>query len=374
MRRIAVAGFVLLTLLGFGGCSTTTAPQPRFGYEAWQHSVSHSKIDSSFLVYPFTSTPEIEQWAHEVVGATAGEMNQTVLGRLQRAMFQRQDFSFTFKQDLTLTAAEAFTEQQGNCLSFTALFVTAARSLGLQAFLVSVRRPPEVEKQGNLVVVNDHVVAGYTEAGQLYTYDFSLRGSEPFSHTRVIDDVAATALYHNNLGGAAIGRGELELAVEHLEVATALDPMLAAAWVNLGVAYQRLDRLSHAIEAYHQALEIDPSSSSALNNLASVFHKMGLYEQSHEMLQLAAEQRSTPFVLITLAETEMSRGNLDVAWKMLNKARRIDRDEPEVYLALARLAVRAGDIITAGKFRSQARRLLEHQEAAANQQLDVTDG
>jgi hypothetical protein len=151
---------------------------------------------------------------------------------LFQALFS-PDFDFVYDTELTLTAAEAFTSRRGNCLSFTSMFVAMARSAGIPTFLMSVRRDPEVDRDGSLVVVNRHVVAGYRGASsEVHIFDFYVTTTEPYIQRRTIDDVTATAMFHTNLGGDAIRRGDLG-AVRNLGIATTLAPDWAPGWINL---------------------------------------------------------------------------------------------------------------------------------------------
>lgn len=237
------------------------------------------------------------------------------------------------------------------------MFVAAARSLGIEAFLVSVQRPPEVETRGDLVIVNRHVVAGHRADGRLHLFDFSQSSPVPYFRHQVVDDIGATAMYHNNLGGAAIRAGELPVAVEHLELAVELDAELVPAWVNLGVAHQRLQRPHRALGAYERALRLEPGHPSALTNAAYVYRQLGLEEQARAALEAATERRSTPFTLIALADMEMTRGDLETARRYLRRARRLASNEPAVYEALARLALRLGDAARADSLRTRANQL-----------------
>jgi len=227
---------------------------------------------------------------------------------LQQELFS-PDFGFSYDTDLTLTAAEAFGSRRGNCLSFTSMFVAMARSAGIPTFLMSVRRDPEVDRVGDLVVVNRHVVAGYRGASsEVHIFDFYVTTTGPYIQQRTIDDVTATAMFHTNLGGDAIRRGELEEAVRHLGIATALAPSWAPGWVNLGVAHYRQGDAERAFAAYQRALEVDPSNSSALGNMACIYRDQGRDHEAGVALRAAAQQTTNPFTLVAMADAEMARG------------------------------------------------------------------
>jgi Flp pilus assembly protein TadD len=299
----------------------------------------------------------MERWVEEVLRSHAGDGGLGELKILQRELFSPA-FGFSYDTGLTLTAAEAFTTRRGNCLSFTSMFVALARSAGIPTFLMSVRREPEVDRDGDLVVVNRHVVAGYRGASsEVHVFDFYLTTTGPYIQRRTIDDVTATAMYHTNLGGDAIRRGELEDAVRHLAIATALAPDWAPGWVNLGVAHYRQGNAERAFAAYQRALEVEPGNPSALGNMAYIYRDQGRDHEAEVALRAAAQVTTNPFTLVAMADAEMARGRLGAASRYLRKARWWYGDEPEVHLASARLAVRRGDQARAERHRARAAEL-----------------
>lgn len=347
----------ILTVLVSVAAPPLAAVPRHFGEERWRDEVIRQGVDPEQAVYPFAITEEMRQWADENVGGHAAQGSVSQLNALQLALFRDDQFSFSYDENLTLTADQAFALRRGNCMSFTAMFVALSRSLGIPASLVSVRRSPEIEKTDGLVVVNRHVVAGHRAADGLHLYDFYVTSSAPYIHQRIIDDVLATAMYHTNLGGEAIRKGDLAEARRHLEIATALAPEWAPAWVNLGVATARTGDFDGALEAYRKALEVEPESSSALTNMSYLYRNLGLHEEAERALAAAARNTSNPFTLIAMADVELVRGNLDEARRYLRKARWWYRDEPEVYEALARLAEHEGDPDKALQYAERAERL-----------------
>jgi len=347
--------FAVVVLAGsVAGCATAVTYEARFGADQWRMGIAERGIDSPDLVYPFATSPEMEAWAREVAGRYVGMGPVTRLKLLQQSMFDRDAFTFAYDETRTLTAAEAFEQRRGNCLAFTSLFVAASRSLGLRTFLVSVRRPPEYTRDEDLVVVNRHVVAGFIEGGHLHLFDFYVLSRVPYFQHEVVDDIMATAMYHNNLGGAAIRHDEPELALRHLELAVRLAPDLEQGWINLGVARSRSGDLDGALDAYQRALVIQPGHPSALTNMAYVYQQMGRDEEARNALVAAASSQSTPFSLVALADLEMARGDLHRAERYLRRARRIDREEPAVYEGFARLADYRSDSQNAVRFRRRA--------------------
>jgi Flp pilus assembly protein TadD len=323
------------------GCAHTASSE-RLDRAEWEREVARRGVDLQAAVFPFGTTPEMERWVEETLRSHAGDGGLRKLTILQRELFS-PDFGFSYDTDLTLAAAEAFASRRGNCLSFTSMFVAMARSAGIPTFLMSVRRDPEVERDGSLVVINRHVVAGYRGASsEVHIFDFYVTTTGPYIQQRTIDDVTATAMFHTNLGGDAIRRGDLGGAVRHLGIATTLAPSWAPGWVNLGVAHYRQGDAERAFADYQRALEVDPGNPSALGNMAYIYRDQGRDHEAEVALRAAAEQTTNPFTLIAMADAEMARGRWDAASRYLRKARWWYGTEPEVYLAMARLADRRG--------------------------------
>lgn len=299
----------------------------------------------------------MEAWVKEVLRQHPAANPNGRLMAIQTALFDAS-FGFRYDASLTLTAEEAFVSRRGNCISFTSLFVTLARLSGVDVFLMSVQRPPEVDRLDDLVVVNRHVVAAYRESPGTYRiFDFYLRSAASYMGQRALDDVVATAMFHTNLGADALRLGDMTEAVRHLDIATTLAPDWAPGWINLGVARSRLGDFDGAFNAYYRALEADPHDASALTNMAAIYQAQGLREQAETALRAAAHQTTNPFTLIAVADAEILAGNYSAARRHLRKARRWYPDEAEVQLALARLAAHAGDQERAARHQRKAREL-----------------
>jgi len=221
-----------------------------FGYDAWRQAVAELDVDPNQVVFPFHLTDDMAAWAEEMIRGRQSQMPAVKLEILQHSFFEGGEFEFQYDVVRTLTAEEAFAARHGNCMSFTSLFIALSRSLDLPTFLVSVKRQPEIIKDGGLVVVNRHVVAGFRAPTKVHLFDFYVTNTSPHISQRVLDDLEASAIYHTNIGGAAIRAGDLEEAVRNLEIAVVLVPRWAPAWVNLGVARARLGQTEEAFVAF----------------------------------------------------------------------------------------------------------------------------
>jgi Flp pilus assembly protein TadD len=353
-RSIVKSTLVVTAVLAVAGQVCAGPGTEVFGYEEWQEAIAELDVDRRQVVYPFRVTEDMAAWAEEMVQGNQSRMPEVKLEMLQHAFFDGGEFEFQYDVVRTLTAEEAFAARHGNCMSFTSLFIALSRSLGLRTFLVSVKRQPEVMKDGGLVVVNRHVVAGFRAPTKVHLFDFYVTNTSPHVTQRVLDDLEASAIYHTNIGGAAIRAGDLEEAVRNLEIAVVLAPRWAPAWVNLGVARARLDKTEEAFVAFQRALEVEPGNSSAFVNLAKIYRQQGRTEEAETAMRAAAESTRNPFTLIAMADAEMVRGNFEEARQYLRRARWWYGKEPEVYLALSRLARLEGDKSKSQKYAKRA--------------------
>lgn len=357
MPSYRVTGAASVLVLMAVASSAWSSTEPRyFGYEKWKQRVIERQLDPAEVVYPFEASPEMMDWAREKLRADSQKDVLLQLTVLQNALLNSR-YSFSYERTRTLTAAEAFAAREGNCMSFTSLFIAISRGLGFQTYLVAVRREPGVERVDDVTVVNHHVVAAYQSPRKVHIYDFYEASTEPYFSKKVIDDITASAIYHTNLGAEGIRQNDLDDARRHLEIATTLVPEWAPAWVNLGVARFRQGDPQGALEAYRAALLADPVNPSALTNLAIAYRSLGREEESQAALRAAAADTMSPFTLIAMADVDMVKGDLDSARRYLRRARWRYSKEPEVYDALARLALLESDEAKAGKRARQAEEL-----------------
>ncbi len=358
-RVFAVAGLAVVV-----GCAGAGPRELRFGEAAWRSAVEARGLGASTVVYPFEATGEMHRWAVLMTRHATDDLNRLV--DLQAALFDPERFPFRYDSRLTLTAREAFELREGNCLSFTVLFIALSRSVGIDLWLVSVRRVAEVSERENVVVVNRHVVAGYPHGNRLYVFDFFLSGTRSYVGHRVVDDVTASALFHANLGAEALQAGDLERGLRELRLATGLDPNLAAGWINLGVARRMGGDLEGALRAYRTALSIVPGDPAALTNLAHIYQARGMDEEARMALLAAAKGAASPYSLIALAQMEAGQGRIEDARRYLLRARRRYRTTPEVWEALARLAEDGGRSELARRYTRKAAALRRRAGAGEN--------
>jgi tetratricopeptide (TPR) repeat protein len=246
---------------------------------------------------------------------------------LIRAMEGRGMFSLEYAE-VTRTAKSTFHDRQGNCLSFTMLFVTLARAAGLRASYQSVDVPPSWSYDGQVVVANH--VNTLVRTGRVETIvDFNIRpyeGSQ--SRRRRVADSYALGLFYTNLGAEAMLTGDYAAALLYLREAAGAHADAAGLWVNLGVLYARHALYEHAEAAYLRALAVDPNEPSALVNLALVYETLeepALAADYRERVQRYRERN--PYYHFASATEAYEQQQYSTALASLRKALRLKPDE-----------------------------------------------
>ena len=73
------------------------------------------------------------------------------------------------------------------------------------------------EKEGDLIVVNNHVVAAVLYGTEWQYFDFDRRPHERPTLYHALDDLWITALYLNNRGADELRAGHPEIALRYFE-------------------------------------------------------------------------------------------------------------------------------------------------------------
>ena len=300
-------------------------------------------LEPTHVVVPYRLSAEMKRWLGERVPKALPGHEDRVL-YLSRSLFQSDDFKIEYVRGYTGTAMEVFETQQANCLAFTFLFIGMARELGVPAYFLEVRDSENYRKEGDLIVVSDHVAVGYGPTHDLRIIDFGAREGAPYRRITLIDDYRAIAMFYSNRGAEELRSGRFDQALDWLRSAVAIDPGYAGSWVNLGVARRRSGDIDGAEAAYRAALELDLNSTSALQNLAALLHFRGSEEEALDLLALAdrASNRN-PYTYLTLGDLNMRHGRMDEAGRFYRKALRRQGENAESLAAMGLWMLERGD-------------------------------
>jgi len=99
------------------------------------------------------------------------------------------------------------------------------------------------------------------------------------------------ALACNNKGLALDSLGKSNEAIEYYDKALEIDPKLALAWNNKGLALNKLENYQEAIEYYDKALEINPKLALAWNNKGYALTRKQYYSRLSALLKAGIVKR-----------------------------------------------------------------------------------
>ena len=259
-------------------------------------------------------------------------------------IFDEEDgLGFEYSSYPTRTAAGAFEARNGNCLSLVNLYLALARSAGLDAFPMEVEGFYSFSRRSGTVVRSTHVIGGLSVNGMLLTVDFLPDKPKAYRRIQPISDQRHGALVHNARAAEAMLEGRAAAAEVLFREALRLDPGNVEAWNNFGVLAKRAGDLETARQRYQRALGADPHFLPALNNLSLLERHTGNQRVADELAARALEEKyQSPYFLTQQAMHRARGGELEEARRLLLRARRIDREIPEIHLALGRVELARG--------------------------------
>ncbi|MFC1688152.1 tetratricopeptide repeat protein [Pseudomonadota bacterium] len=307
-------------------------------------------------------TPEMKSFIRQ--HAHNGKRENGKAWSLAYATMNPYLLNFDYDPQVTLPADEAFRQGQGNCLSFSAMFVAMARESGLRAYFQEVEIAPNWNNVEDNLLVSKHVNAVAYHRGHTFTVDVSRRISQEIEQTRRLSDTEAEAQYYNNLGADALIAGDTSLAYAYFRKGLETDPKRAYIWSNLGVALRRNGQLQDAQLAYRTALQLQPNQRVALTNLLVLYTEDGKLEEAAKLeARVERNQRKNPYYVQHLAELALEEKRYSDAIALAKKAIRMDADEYRFYYTLAQSQYQAGHLELAQTSLNKARTLVPNERA-----------
>ncbi|RPI79158.1 MAG: tetratricopeptide repeat protein [Planctomycetaceae bacterium] len=126
---------------------------------------------------------------------------------------------------------------------------------------------------------------------------------------------------HDALATSHYMLGNLDVAAEHFERVTRLDPRRGSAWTNLGAVYNRLGNYARAAEVLRRAVQVDRHSSAAYYNLGSAYRHLKQWAMAvpayREAIRLEPDQ---PDAYVNLGQVYFEIKNFPQATVQFKKA------------------------------------------------------
>ncbi len=312
---------------------------------------STTEITGKMVLEP---SPEMREFLK--VNVNPGATDVFKLEQLIDAIMGDSTFGLEYVED-TSTAAETFDLKTGNCLSFSAMFVSLARGVGLQAEFQEVDIPPDWSMRKDVYVLNRHVNVNVDlgPAG-IHVVDFNISDFKSTYKMEIVSDKRAIAHFFNNLGVERMQEGELVGAVSFFRRAiTDGDGRFSPAWTNLGSIYRREGYFDYAEAAYLQALKTDKKDAVAMSNLVRLYEKMGDAKKAEIYQKRVEEHRmNNPYYRFGLAREAFFDRDYETAIDHLKHAIRRHKDDDEFYFLLGLCYLMKGDEQEARRWTAKA--------------------
>jgi len=298
---------------------------------------------------------EMRSFLDRHVAPGAGQASRLL--QLASAIIDSESFRLEY-DETTRTAAETFYARQGNCLSFSSMFVAMARQVGLNAYYQEVDTPPDWSLRDDAFVLNRHVnVLVDLRRGGERVVDFNMGEFRTSYDRRLISDARALAHYYNNVAVESMRGGDTASALLHFRTAADSDPSFSPAWTNLGILYLRNGHLTHAKAAYLRALKADGKDLVAMSNLASLFERLGDREKASLYRSRVRNHREgNPYYRFQLAREAFTARDYDEAIRHLKYAVRVRKYEDQFHFLLGLSYLKKGDQRAARRWLARAER------------------
>ena len=365
MSRSVVFIGALIVVLSTGGASGAAAQSPVTPAEVLTCELLgvteryRTPIKSAEVL---SLSDEMREFLRDRVNPGATDVFK--LQQLIDAVMGTESFELEYDEN-TRTASETFRLRLGNCLSFTTLFVTLARGVGLKADFQEVDIPPDWSTRKDIFVLNQHVnVRIYLGAAGTQVVDFNIGDFQTTYKLNEISDKRAIAHFFNNIGVERMQDGDaVEAAAYFRQAITESNGKFPPPWTNLGTLYRRHRHFAHAEAAYLEALRVDKRDAVAMSNLVSLYETMGDPEKAEIYQKKVDDHRmQNPYLRFSLAEEAYDNGEYDTAIEHLKHAIRRDRDEDKFFFLLGLSYLMKGAEKAARRWTSKAERMAETDE------------
>jgi len=317
---------------------------------------------------PFYLPPDAREFVHKTMSLP--QSTQMKLQALLRAIFRPKDaggMGVVYDNSRTRTVSEVWTEGRANCLSLTAFFVMACRSVGMREDYAEALNTNHWRKVGGLVRYERHVVALSPMIGGDLIADFApdLRKRVGTYVVAILPEARFRALFYSNRAVEALIAGDLAEARAKAGQSLEADPKSSVGLNILGVVQAYQGDVAGAEASYRKAMALDPRDGAPLGNLEVLLRDLGRTEEAQVYRERGESvRRKDPYYHAYLAEEALGTGDLAEAASRVRAALQILPKDPDFLLLQARVRLAAGDMEGAMKGIEEARKAADPRERA----------
>lgn len=258
-----------------------------------------------------------------------------------------------YDNERTRTVEEAWTDRQANCLTLTALYVQACRSIGIEARYGEPTNLGRWTRRNGLIRYERHLVASLpAPGGGDLVADFApdFRRGQGRYVLAILSEARVRALWATNRAVECLEQGDLAMAERFARAAVAEDPLAPTGWNALGVVLQRSGRPVEAEEAYRKALLCDPMDVGVVGNLEHLLREAGRLDEASRFRAVSLKLRERdPFYHTFLASEALVEGRPQDALRHARAAARLRPEDPEFRALEADCRLALGDVAGAAR-------------------------
>jgi Tfp pilus assembly protein PilF len=275
---------------------------------------------------------------------------------LLTGLFNRGGLRVEYDSARTRTAADAFDDRAGNCLSLVLLTASLAKAMGLQVTYQTVDTGEGWSRSGEFVAYSGHInivlgsgpvrrhTAGMTQDSTMVV-DF-LPPEDLLGHKmRLIDETTVRGMYLNNRAAEALADGRIDQASGWVRAALEQAPRFVPAWNTLAVIYRRQGDDGRAERALRQALAADPFNTRVMSNLVGLLQATGRESDAAPLRErLAWLEPQAPFAAFQRGLDQARAGQWQQARAAFEQELKRDPHYHELHWWMAQAAAQLGDL------------------------------
>jgi len=289
-----------------------TAPLPNVS-EQWMADVlnyeaSLEKDHKDSLDNMFQITPEMRE---TVVSKFSKFPNSLAAKKLAMWLVDQDGKGMKYNVEANLSPQQAYTDNRGNCLSFTILMVELAEELGIKLLVNEVDLPDFwSENEERDLIFYRHVNAIYRTERMTQVFDLAIEEYGKGYPQRIIEKRQAAALLFSNIGIQELQKEHTEQGLHYLKLAVSMNPNSSDMWINLAAALKQSGRVDRAEQAYLHAVSLNDRNSIAASNLERLYHHQGRHAQAEKFRKLAIRaRRKNPYIHFRNAQVALNEKN-----------------------------------------------------------------
>ena len=331
LDSVRFAGLLIAGIL-LTGCATS--PEPQLA-EAWMEDVLNYEASlgsdhPDSMENLFKVSPEIRS---EVINKFGRMPDYLAARRMANWLVSKKGKAMTYDIEANLQPLEAYSQNRGNCLSFTLLLIQLASELGIELHANEVDLPDFwSENEERDLILYRHVNAIYQSDRHKQVFDLAIDEYSEGYPQRLVSRRQAAALLFSNIGIQKLQSGDSEQALHYLKLAVSMNPKSSDIWVNLAAALKRSAHPIRAEQAYLYAIALDDRGSVAASNLERLYRAQGRESQADKFKKLALRaRRKNPYIHFRKAQTAFKNQNYLSAKKSIRRAINLHNEDPQFY-------------------------------------------